>query len=80
MPLYEYRCLQCGKVTEILARTSKEGPCPCSFCGSADTEKMVSVTGILRSGARKTGDKTCCGESQRCDHPRCEETGHCTRD
>lgn len=42
MPLYEYRCSQCGKVAEVLRPIrSRDDAMDCRWCG-AGTERIVS--------------------------------------
>lgn len=43
MPLTEYRCNDCGHVTEFLERAEAEGAHDCAECGSEDTEKLFSA-------------------------------------
>lgn len=43
MPLYEYRCRQCGKVTTHLVGMTIEQPVLCcSACGSQELERLIS--------------------------------------
>ncbi|MEO9170153.1 MAG: FmdB family zinc ribbon protein [Candidatus Baltobacteraceae bacterium] len=35
MPLYDYRCIQCGKVTEVRHGFDDTHAVPCSECGGA---------------------------------------------
>ncbi|OGV34947.1 MAG: hypothetical protein A2020_13275 [Lentisphaerae bacterium GWF2_45_14] len=42
MPIYEYRCGKCGGEFETLVKSSSE-KAPCPNCGSAKTEKKLSV-------------------------------------
>jgi putative FmdB family regulatory protein len=50
MPIYEYRCLSCGKKTTIVTLSIKESFTPrCEFCQSFDVEKMVSRVSTPRS-------------------------------
>jgi putative FmdB family regulatory protein len=50
MPIYEYRCLSCGKKTTIVTLSIKESFTPrCEFCQSLDVEKMVSRVSTPRS-------------------------------
>jgi putative FmdB family regulatory protein len=65
MPIYEYKCLDCGKVSEILVFSS--GPeVSCPECGSLSMEKLMSATSSLtgKSGTGRLpgpGDTACCG-------------------
>jgi putative FmdB family regulatory protein len=78
MPLYEYRCRACGKVTEFLVRgeTGREAPL-CPECGGADLERLLSVpsTPVIKGGGAATGtpcgDAPCCGRETRCEKPPC---------
>ncbi len=58
MPLYEYRCAQCGEEFEKLVRSffgSKDVTCPA--CGSKSVERLISVFGLGGHG----GDGGSCG-------------------
>ncbi|MGQ9730916.1 MAG: FmdB family zinc ribbon protein [Candidatus Zipacnadales bacterium] len=45
MPLYEYQCLDCGTISEVLVpRGTKGSNCP--HCGSKNTRKTFSVFAI----------------------------------
>ena len=54
MPLYEYECQKCGKVTETL-RSNREAdrPIACEHCGGKKTHRLHSVfaTGSSQGGA-----------------------------
>ena len=45
MPVYEYKCKDCGKVSEILVFSSEETP-DCKHCGSKNIEKILSRFGL----------------------------------
>jgi len=64
MPLYDYLCLDCGKLNEILI-TSSEDQTQCLDCGSGKLKKMLSAPSSL-SGSHTSrfpgaGDTACCG-------------------
>lgn len=43
MPIYEFRCGDCGKVTNFFTRKiDTEVRAPCEHCGSANTSRLVS--------------------------------------
>jgi len=44
MPIYEYRCLECGEIFSLLFLTYKEavGQELCSACGSKQTQRLIS--------------------------------------
>jgi putative FmdB family regulatory protein len=46
MPIYEFRCSDCGKVTNFFTRKiDTEVQPPCEHCGSAKTSRLVSKFG-----------------------------------
>ena len=55
MPIYEFRCLKCGEVFELL-NLKKEGggiKMKCPKCKSPNLDKVLSRTSVIRSGGRK---------------------------
>ncbi len=75
MPLYDFKCLDCGKEREILVTLSDEKPA-CADCGSENLEKMISApssySGNASAGFPGSGDTACCGSnpsSTGCDGP-----------
>ena len=43
MPIYEYRCLKCGEVSEFITRSiSSPLKAVCAECGSKKMERLVS--------------------------------------
>ena len=80
MPIYEYRCTQCGEVSEILVGVASDDEVlTCKHCGSSDMEKILSVSSFSFSDNRAPG-ATCCGRDERCDSPPCSTGGMCRRD
>ncbi len=52
MPIYEYRCNQCGRRTSVLVRNVAERDTAvshCPRCGSTDLRRLVSRVAVLRS-------------------------------
>ncbi len=43
MPIFEYRCNDCGHVTEFLEMPGADGEHTCEECGSEKTEKAFSA-------------------------------------
>lgn len=41
MPIYDYRCTDCGKTSELLVKASTVPNCPA--CASRNLEKLVSM-------------------------------------
>ncbi len=50
MPIYEYRCKQCGEVSEILQRISDPPATRCPACGAEALTKQVSAAGFRLAG------------------------------
>lgn len=42
MPLFDYRCTRCEKVTEVFLR-NPQAPAPCGACGSNETVRLISA-------------------------------------
>lgn len=54
MPLYEYRCAQCGMVFQRLFRSLKEvegTPVQCPACGAAEVSRLFSAPAVHVAGA-----------------------------
>jgi putative FmdB family regulatory protein len=50
VPIYEYRCSDCGRKTQILTLSAKAAVEPkCRHCGGTNLKKLVSRVAILRS-------------------------------
>jgi len=81
MPIYEYRCIQCGKVSEILFGVGPDNDSlVCQHCGSHDLEKILSVSSFTFADSSRAPGTTCCGRDERCDSPPCSSGGACRRD
>lgn len=81
MPIYEYRCNQCSKVSEILVGVGSDDEAfTCKHCGSNDLEKILSVSSFTFSGSTRAPGTTCCGREERCDTSPCSTGGICMRD
>jgi putative FmdB family regulatory protein len=50
MPIYEYRCDECGAQKEILQRISDAPPINCPECGKPALKKLVSAAGFQLKG------------------------------
>ncbi len=79
MPLYEYKCTDCGRPFELLVGSpSLADSVVCRHCGSGSVRRLVS-TFAARSGSdssiaameritAKGGGGGCCGGSCGCGH------------
>lgn len=56
MPIYEYRCDECGKKSSaLLPRYSSPDP-PCPHCGKPALKRLVSTFATVSSGDGDGGD------------------------
>jgi len=82
MPIYEYRCTKCDKISEFLVGVGQEETeIKCKHCGSSEMTRIISAT-FVSSGKGIIGSqhgKTCCGRDERCDTPPCSDDGTCRR-
>ncbi len=82
MPIYEYRCTDCGAISEYLVGVGKgHDDIKCRFCGGNHLEKVLSTANISTGGnmISSQGGKTCCGREERCNTPPCSAGGACRR-
>jgi putative FmdB family regulatory protein len=79
MPIYEYRCLECGKISEIFLHSLNSQNVQCPACGSYKLDKLFSTPYTLKAGASTHGT-TCCGKTERCETPPCSLDDTCRRD
>jgi len=79
VPIYEYRCRECGNKTEMLVRA--EGPgASCPTCGSPLLEKLFSVPYVMSAETARPKGHTCCGQAERCASPPCSTEQGCRRE
>jgi putative FmdB family regulatory protein len=54
MPLFDYRCNDCGSITEVLLRPVPEPlPVSCGRCASGNTVRLVSRFSVTSRGVAK---------------------------
>jgi len=81
MPIYEYKCEECKKITEILLLKSADKELPvCKYCGSKKLVKLISKPATVIIGVGNPKGTTCCGRTERCDSPPCSDDNVCKRD
>ncbi|MBN1441300.1 MAG: zinc ribbon domain-containing protein [Planctomycetes bacterium] len=51
MPMFDYRCQDCGEIFEFFARRRGEEPQKCPSCGSTRLEKEFSSFGVGPGGS-----------------------------
>ena len=50
VPIYEYLCEGCGRITEVMQKLTDPPPRECSECGSHDIAKLVSRSAFQLKG------------------------------
>jgi putative FmdB family regulatory protein len=76
MPIFEYRCKECGKVFEELISGDRNRSIPCPSCQSSNTEKLMSAIGGISMGKSSAGPcgsscssaSSCCSSGGGCPH------------
>mgnify|MGYP003333600125 CR=1 FL=1 len=51
MPIYEYKCLDCGHQLEAIQRVSEPALTDCPACGKPELKKLVSAAGFQLKGS-----------------------------
>lgn len=81
MPIYEFKCRNCGRVFEVFFQSRENYSLPrCPECESLTTEKIFSPPARVWKESPSSKGSTCCGRSERCDTPPCSITGSCRQD
>jgi putative FmdB family regulatory protein len=50
VPIYEYLCERCGRLTEVMQKVGGRPPATCPECGSKRLAKLVSRTAFQLKG------------------------------
>ncbi len=60
MPIYEFKCLGCGHVFELLKlkREDEKSGMECPKCGSPEAERILSSVSLITSGGGKKSRQT----------------------
>jgi putative FmdB family regulatory protein len=59
MPMFEYKCQQCGHVMEVLQKSRNATKQTCTECGSPDTKKLLSGFAVGQSRPSSAACDTC---------------------
>jgi len=69
MPVYRYKCEECGGVTQILQGVGKgEEEIRCKMCGSTRLVKLLPKSLSIRSSESEVSG--CCGMTNPCENPK----------
>ena len=79
MPIYEFRCDECGRTSEHLMASGDEENIICGSCGSTKMTRVLSAPSHFSFGTGQMPNRTCCGRQERCETPPCSEGGACRR-
>ncbi|UCE51773.1 MAG: zinc ribbon domain-containing protein [Desulfobacterales bacterium] len=79
MPIYEYRCYDCGTTSESLIGSTENEKNRCRKCGSLNLERLMSAASFVGAVHKRPAGHTCCGRQKRCETPPCSAGGACSR-
>ena len=69
MPLYRYKCEECGSITQVLVGVGKgKSEIKCASCGSDRLVKLLPASLSMRGS--ETAESGCCGITNSCDNPK----------
>lgn len=60
MPIYEFKCLGCGKVFELLKlkKEDEKSGMKCPKCSSQEVERVLSLVSVITSSGGKKSKQT----------------------
>jgi putative FmdB family regulatory protein len=77
MPVYEYKCRNCGSAFELMVRsTNSVTDLKCPSCGANNVQRLFSVPALVKNHCGDSGG-ACCGHEERCETPGCGTGGGC---
>ena len=80
MPIYEYKCDECGEMQEVLHTSMRNvDSVKCPDCGSGHLTRLISAFNVSVGSTSNKG-LTCCGKEERCSIPPCSTGETCRRD
>ena len=78
MPIYEFKCSECGHIFEKNKRLKEDNNMVCSNCGSRNIKRVFSSPAFITNPTNNRG-KTCCGRDEKCSIPPCSDNNECVR-
>ena len=80
MPTYEYKCRECGHLFDKFQQMKEKPLTECPECGGALQRLLSGGAGVIMKGGSVTPsrpscgrDVPCCGASEPCGMPPCDE-------
>ncbi len=61
MPIFEYRCTNCGAQFEELQLSREDRPSACRQCGAGDLERLLSAFAVQSEAAASAAEPGPCG-------------------
>lgn len=70
MPIYEYKCQDCGQMNELLV-LRKDEEVSCKACNSQNLERLLSAHNTVGSNGATMAQNagSCCGNPNSCGSP-----------
>jgi putative FmdB family regulatory protein len=56
VPIYEYRCCDCGQESEVSRSLSDPFPPRCPACGGGDLARLISRVSVIKSERARLAD------------------------
>lgn len=53
MPIYEYECLKCKRISSFLVLRAKEEEIYCKYCGSKEVKRILSRVSLLKGEEKR---------------------------
>lgn len=66
MLIYEYKCLDGRRVSEIFLRSADSEGVECTSCGGEKLERLFSASCAIRIGGASAPGKACCSMTEGC--------------
>jgi putative FmdB family regulatory protein len=66
VPIFEYKCNDCGTVSEILEKSKEQQKHKCSKCGGSNMQKMLSGFAVGQSKSSNPCDACKCPSQAEC--------------
>lgn len=78
MPVYDFKCQNCGYVWEVNLFTPADHPESCPNCQSKTVVRLFPAPYVAKGTSRAAGT-TCCGRTERCATSPCSTGDSCRR-